>query len=148
MGLFDFLKPKQVDTSNFVTLEQYNTLRSQVLQLTELMPDHVDTSKFLTEDDLPDLTVYAKKDDVPSITGLATVKQIPTMPDMSKYALKTDISKVDLTGYALKTDIPDTVKFIENSNTKSTIKKIRISIEDKATFDPKTNPADNIAHTI
>lgn len=137
MGLFDFLKPKPVDTSNFVTLDQYNELRNQITQLIEFMPDHVDTSNF------------ALKSEIPSVEGLATVNDIPKPVDTSQFVLKKDIQKLpDLSVYALKKDIPDTVKYIENSNTTSKIKKIRLSIEDKATFKPDSNPADNIAHTI
>lgn len=134
MGLFDFFRKGNdfsdadkakldgIDPSKYVSIDQYNELRNQITQLIKFMPVEVDTSQF------------ALKSEIPSIEGLATVKQIPSIPDMSKYVLKSEL--------------PDTVKYIENSNATSKIKKIRLSIEDKATFKPDSNPADNIAHTI
>lgn len=149
MGLFDFFRKGNdysdadkakldgIDPSKYVTLDQYNELKNQLRQIIEFMPDHVDTSQF------------ALKSDIPSVEGLATVNDIPKPVDTSQFALKKDIPNLpDLSAYALKKDIPDTVKYIENSNATSKIKKIRLSIEDKATFKPDSNPADNIAHTI
>ena len=39
-----------------------------------------------------------------ALEGKADVSAIPTLPDMSKYALKTDLKNVDLTGYLTKDD--------------------------------------------
>lgn len=149
MGLFDFFRKGNdfsdadkakldgIDPSNYVSIDQYNELKGQLRQIIESMPVEVDTSQF------------ALRSEIPSVEGLATVNDIPKPVDTSQFALKKDIPKLpDLSVYALKKDIPDTVKYIENSNPKSDIKKIRVSIEDKATFDPKSNPKDNIAHTI
>ena len=149
MGLFDFFRKGNeftdaykakldgIDPSKYVSIDQYNELKGQITQLIEFMPDHVDTSQF------------ALRSEIPSVEGLITVNDIPKPVDTSQFALKKDIPKLpDMSVYALKKDIPDTVKYIENSNAKSNIKKISLSIEDKATFKPDSNPADNIAHTI
>lgn len=69
----------------------------------------------------PDLTAYAKTADLAAyetsanhkadidkvnkaLEGKADVSAIPALPDMNKYALKTDLKNVDLTGYLTKDD--------------------------------------------
>lgn len=175
MGLFDILKGNAyttaeknklaaIDPSKFITVEQYELLKEQLKEVLHLIPQVVDTSKFVTLEHLPDLSAYARVSELPTMPDLqpyALSKDVPKPIDTSKFALKSDVPSLsgyarltdipkapDLSLYALKTDIPDTVKYVENSNTKSTIKKISLSIDDKGTFKAESNPVNNIAHTI
>lgn len=86
----------------------------------ETQADHANDVKKINET----LETYAKKSDLPSTDGLETkadheadvdklnkaleakadVSAIPALPDMSQYALKTDLKNVDLTGYLTKDD--------------------------------------------
>ena len=62
--------------------------------------------------DKADLSAYETSTDHKSdidklnkaLDGKANVSAIPTLPDMNKYALKTDLKNVDLTGYLTKDD--------------------------------------------
>ena len=106
-------------------LENYAT--KQALDSYALKTDLPDLTGYAKKTDLPapvDLTPYAKKADLPDISGLETkadhkadvdklnkaleakadTSAIPALPDMSKYALKTDLKNVDLTGYLTKDD--------------------------------------------
>lgn len=86
----------------------------------ETQADHENDVKKINET----LETYAKKSELPSMDGLETkadheadidkinkaleakadTSAIPALPDMSKYALKTDLKNVDLTGYLTKDD--------------------------------------------
>lgn len=106
-------------------LEDYAT--KQALNAYALKTELPDLTSYAKKTDLPapvDLTPYAKKADLPDISGLETqadhkadvdklnkaleakadVSAIPALPDMSQYALKTDLKNVDLTGYLTKDD--------------------------------------------
>ena len=86
----------------------------------ETQADHENDVKKINET----LETYAKKSELPSMDGLETkadheadidklnkaleakadASAIPALPDMNKYALKTDLKNVDLTGYLTKDD--------------------------------------------
>lgn len=86
----------------------------------ETQADHANDVKKINET----LETYAKKSELPDVSGLETkadhkadvdkinkaleakadASAIPALPDMSQYALKTDLKNVDLTGYLTKDD--------------------------------------------
>ena len=88
------------------------------------VPASPDLSSYAKKSDLPtipSLDGYAKTADLAAyetsanhkadidkvnkaLEGKADVSAIPALPDMSKYALKTDLKNVDLTGYLTKDD--------------------------------------------
>lgn len=88
------------------------------------VPASPDLTGYAKKSDLPtvpSLDGYAKTDDLAAyetsanhkadidklnkaLEGKADVSAIPALPDMNKYALKTDLKNVDLTGYLTKDD--------------------------------------------
>lgn len=88
----DFAKKSDIPTVPTIALDTTKrtlTVNGNVINI----PDSVDLSGYAKTSDLAD---YAKKSD------------IPAAPDLSQYALKSDIKPVDLTPYLKKTDADST----------------------------------------